>query len=92
MQTLKFYQNTITNCISDNKEMANMINNYFPTIGPFLAANINDPWVYSGHILNVFLHENVHVEIAELLKMLHGIDTNTSPAIEHLSSKIVRMP
>ena len=70
--------------------MTNIINNYFTKICPSLAANMNDPWVYSGHIMKLYLHENFHFEIAELLKMLHGIDTNKSAATEHFSSKIVK--
>ena len=36
--------NDANNFITDNKEMANQINNYFTTIGPSLATNMNDPW------------------------------------------------
>ena len=47
--------------ISDDKEMANTMNNYFTTIGPSLASNMNDPWVYSGPTLLYSLHDNFNV-------------------------------
>ena len=48
--------------ILDNNDMANILNSYFTTIGPSLAASINDPWVYNGPILNCTLNEIFHVE------------------------------
>ena len=37
------------NFIQNNKEMANVLNDFFITIGPSLAFNMTDPWVYRGH-------------------------------------------
>ena len=36
------------NFISDNKDMADTLHNYFTTIGPSVASGMNDPWVYNG--------------------------------------------
>ena len=70
--------------------MANMMNNYFTTIGPSLAANTNDPWIYNGPLLNTVLQDTFHVEHYELLKILQDIDITKSSAIEFISSKIVK--
>ena len=34
------------NFITDDKDMANLRNEYFTTIGHLLASNMNDPWLY----------------------------------------------
>ena len=78
------------NFISDNKEMANLINNYFTTIGPSLAANMNDPWVYNGPTLDLLLEDVFYVEHVELLKILQEIDITNSSAIDFLSSNILK--
>ena len=70
--------------------MADTLNNYFTTIGPSLAASMNDPWVYSGPVLDTKLHVLFHVEIDELLKLLQDIDITKSSAIEYISSKILK--
>ena len=67
--------------------MANLMNNYFTTIGPSLAAHMNDPWVFNGPTLDLTLRDHFHVEHAELLKLLQDIDITKSSAIEFLSSK-----
>ena len=38
------------NFIQNDKETANILNDYFTTIGPSLASNMTDPWLYNGHI------------------------------------------
>ena len=70
--------------------MANLLNNYFTTIGPSLAANMNDPWIYSGPTLNISLQNLIHVENNQLLKLLQEIDITKSSAIEYLSSKVLK--
>ena len=70
--------------------MANKMNNYFTTIGPSLAANMNDPWVYSGPLVDFELNNIFHVERVELLKIIQDIDITKSSAIEFISSKILK--
>ena len=76
--------------INDNKDMANQMNEYFTTTGPSLAANMNDPWVHSGPILDTSLVDIFHVEHVELIELLSDIDFTKSSAIEYLSSTILK--
>ena len=70
--------------------MANTINNYFTTIGPSLAANMNDPRVYAGPNINHVLNDTFHVNTDELLKILGDIDCTKSSAIDHVNSKVLK--
>ena len=87
MITLK-YQNQ--NFIQNYKEMADTLNKYFPTIGPSLAVNLQDPWFYNGNLTNFTLDEKFNIENEELLTILQDIDITKSSAIEFLSSKILK--
>ena len=78
------------NFIQNNKEMANLLNDYFTTIGPSLARNMTDPWVYNGHRFACTLHDNFSVENDELMKLLQDIDVTKSSAIDNISSKVLK--
>ena len=66
--------------------MANTLNSYFTTIGPSLAANMTDPWVYNGPNINHTLIDTFHVNSDELLELLNDIDCTKSSAIPYISS------
>ena len=70
--------------------MANMLNDHFTTIGPSLASNITDPWVYNGHTFDCTLVDNLYVENYELFELLHDIDITKSSTIRFISSKVLK--
>ena len=78
------------NFILDDKLMANTLNNYFTTIGPSLAANMNDPWVYDGPIINHTMIDTFHVNTVELLEILNDIDCTKSSAIPYINSRVLK--
>ena len=61
--------------------MANLMKNYFTNIGPYLAANMNEPWVYNGNVSDITLIDDFYVETEEFLKLLQDIDISKSAAI-----------
>ena len=70
--------------------MTDTLNKYFPTIGPSLAVNLQDPWFYNGNLTNFTLDEKFNIDNEELLTILQDIDITKSSAIEFLSSKILK--
>ena len=70
--------------------MANVLNNYFTTIGPSLAANMTDPWLYTGYVFDCILYDDFHIENDELLKFLREIDITKSSAIDNISSRVIK--
>ena len=70
--------------------MANTINKYFTTIGPSLAVNMTDPWLYNGPIINHVLNDVFYVKNDELYKILFDIDIMKSSPIEHVKSRILK--
>ena len=78
------------NFIQNDKDMANVLNNYFTTIGPSLASNMTDPWLYNGHVFDCILFDDFHIEREELLKLLREIDITKSSAIDNISSRVMK--
>ena len=78
------------NFIQNDKEMANVLNDYFTTIGPSLASNMTDPWFYKGYMLDCILDDNFHIGNDEVLKLLREIDITKSSAIDNISSRIMK--
>ena len=70
--------------------MANVLNNYFTTIGPSLASNMTDPWLYNGYVFDCILFDDFHIESDELLKLLREIDITKSSAIDNISSRVMK--
>ena len=70
--------------------MTNTINHYFTTIGPSLAANMIDPWAYTGLNIDLTLYDTFHVENDELLKILCDIYCTKSSAVEHVNSNVLK--
>ena len=69
---------------------ANVLNDYFTTIGPSLASNMTDPWLYNGYMFDCILHDNFYIENDELLKLLREIDITKSSAIDNISSRVMK--
>ena len=61
------------------------MNNFFTSIGPNLARNMRDQWLYAGNEIDNNVTNNV-----EVLNFLKGIDITKSSAVPQLSSKILK--
>ena len=73
----------------EHSDVSMYINNYFATIGPKLAENINTEWEYVGtRSANKMLDMEPNVE--EVMKLAKDIDTTKSSAIEYISSRIIK--
>ena len=75
--------------IKDYKEAAGIMNKFFTSIGPSLAANLNDPWTYKGKIIEVNIPD-LRTNEEEVLKLFKKININKSSAVPNLSSKILK--
>ena len=78
------------NFIQNDKEMANVLNEYFTTIGPSLASNMTDPWLYNGYMFDCTLHENCYIENDELIKYCVKLTSQKSSAIDNISSRVLK--
>ena len=82
-------KNNDGNLIENSKDKANEMNNFFTSIGPNLAKNMRDPWVYSG----VEVADNIrdiNTNSEEILKYLKEINLTKFSAIPLLSTKILK--
>ena len=77
------------NIIEDNKKAAGVMNDFFTSIGPNLAANHQDPWNYSGKIIENNI-DDIRTNRIEISKLLKEININKSSAIPNLSSKVLK--
>ena len=75
--------------IEDNKIAAGIMNNFFTSIGPKLAANYQDPWSYTGKIIENNIPD-IRTNRVEVLKLIKDININKSSAIPNLSSKVLK--
>ena len=75
--------------ISDDKIAANKMNTFFTSIGPSLARDINEPWVYSGDICDNTLLDFI-TNSDEVIKLLKEIDTGKASTVPNLASKILK--
>ena len=82
-------KNSDGNLIENPKIMANHMNDFFTSIGPNLARNMRDPWVYSGTEV-VDSIPDITTNSDEVLKYLKEINLTKSSAIPHLSTKILK--
>ena len=84
--TLKNQNNEI---IEDDKIAANLMNNFFTSVGPNLAQNFSEPWVYHGIVSDVHIFY-IETNSIEVLKLCKDINVNKSSAIDELSTKILK--
>ena len=84
-----FLKDTMNNQITDDKIAANMMNDFFTSIGPNLAMNMTDPWVYTGDECPNII-QDIHTDSVEVLKYLKEIDTSKASAVPYLASKILK--
>ena len=61
--------------IVDNVLAANMMNEFFSSIGPNLAKDMNDPWVYSGDT-SVASIQDIQTNRLEVIKLIKDSDTS----------------
>ena len=80
---------TTTKLPVPENDTAAFINNFFVDIGPRLAEQHVEPWVYKGKISETSLDE-VTVTLMEVDKACKSIDISKSSAIDGLSSKIIK--
>ena len=75
--------------IRDDKEAANVMNKFFVHVGPNLAKDQNDPWIYSGiEVGNQMM--DITTDRDEVLKLIKQIDIIKSSAIPDLASKVLK--
>ena len=84
-----FLKGTMNNQITDDKIAANMMNDFFTSIGPNLVMNMTDPWVYTGDECPNNI-QDIHTDSVEVLKYLKEIDTSKASAVPYLASKILK--
>ena len=65
------------NLISQDKVAANTMNNFFTSIGPNLAKDFSDPWVYSGTVNDIYMND-ITTDRLDVLKYVKEIDTSKS--------------
>ena len=84
-----FLKDSNDDLITDNRIAANAMNNFFSSIGPNLAKNMNDPWVYSGDTCIDFI-EDMTTNRLEVMRYIKEIDTSKASAVPLLASKILK--
>ena len=77
------------NLVTNDKDAANKLNNFFAEIGPNLAKDLNDPWIYSGIECDNRI-DDITTNRVEVLKLLKLVDVGKSSAIPDLASKILK--
>ena len=75
--------------IENPKQILNEMNTFFTSIGPNLARDMRDPWIYEGVTIENKMAD-LNTDQDEVLKLLKEININKSSAIKHLSSKILK--
>ena len=73
-----------------NYKLPNYINNYFIKIGPELAKGMDKTWEVTGKVCKNIL-ENIEITTEELKMLCQNIDTTKPPALENLSSRIMKI-
>ncbi len=78
---------------TDDKEMAQGLNNYFVTVGENLAKNINGPTSFRDYLDHpnphtFFLHP---VQEIEMQKQLLKLKTNKGPGHDNISPKLLKL-
>ena len=58
-------------------------------MGPNLASNMNDPWVYNGNTCPNAI-DDIFTDNIEVLKYLKEIDTSKASSVPNVSSKILK--
>ena len=66
-----------------------MMNDFFTSVGPNLASNMNDPWVYNGNTGSNAI-DNIFTDNVEVLKYLKETDTSKASSVPNVSSKILK--
>ena len=77
------------NLILDDKIAANMMNNFFTSVGPTLAEQFNDPWAYNGNVCPNTI-DDMYTNNYEVLKLLKDVDISKASAVVNLSTKILK--
>ena len=75
--------------VLDNKTAANMMNDFFTSIGPNLAKDMTDPWVYTGETFENNI-DDMFTDRQEVLKLIKDIDTTKASAVPNIASKILK--
>ena len=76
--------------IYDNKEAADFMNNFFINIGVKLSHSFAQPWVFQG-IENLHSIKDMEVNEQEVISLSKEIEVTKASAIDHLSSKILKI-
>ena len=84
-----FLKDSSNNQIIDDKIAANMMNDFFTSIGPNLAKNMTEPWVYTGDECPNNI-QDIRTNSPEVMKYLQEIDTTKASAVPNLASKILK--
>ena len=79
----------LNNNIEDNFEAAEVMNKFFTSIGPKLASNLQEPWAYSGKIVENDM-DDIQTNREEVLEFFKEININKSSAIPSLTSKVLK--
>ena len=82
-------KDTSGKAIENPKDLANVMNTFFTSIGPNLAKDMRDPWSYTGNTVDNNIPD-FNTSSEEVLKILKEININKSSAIQNLSSKILK--
>ena len=71
------------------QDTANFINYYFANIGPNLAANLNEPWSYTGITMTEAFDLKVFTQ-EEVIKIIKNIDTSKSSGVQYFSTSVLK--
>ena len=82
-------KNSQNNLITDDKIAANMMNEFYTSIGPSLAENMTDPWVYTGIVYDESIND-IRTDHIEVMKLIKDIDVSKASAVPFLASKILK--
>ena len=84
-----YLKDELDTIVLDNKIAADMMNNFFTSIGPKLAKDMRDPWVYTGNI-SPYVMDDMHTDKNEVLKYIKEIVTSKASAVPNIASKVLK--
>ena len=78
------------NFLNDDLKTASLLNEYFTNIGPSLAGDMSDPWIFNGNPCDSSLGENIVATPDEVSKLVKDINITKASALDRLSSRLIK--